>query len=51
MTLLGKPGVMPECPFDQSYEMAYAKMLPLRLKVVVEMGPAAASKAKGAMKR
>jgi hypothetical protein len=36
---------MPEWPLDQSYDTAYAKMLPLRLKAVVEMGPGWASKA------
>jgi len=38
---------MPECPFDQSYETAYAKMVPLRLKPVAEIGPGAGSKAYG----
>lgn len=47
MTLFGCPGVMPECPFDQSYETAYAKMVPLRLKPVAEIGPGAGSKAYG----
>jgi hypothetical protein len=38
--------VIPLWPLDQSYETAYAKMVPLRLNVVALMGPGAASKAK-----
>jgi hypothetical protein len=45
MILFGCPGVMPECPFDQSYDTAYAKMLPCRENPVAEMGPGAGSKA------
>ena len=36
---------MPEWPFDQSYETAYAKMLPVRLNAVDVIGPGAGSKA------
>ena len=36
---------MPEWPLDQSYETAYAKMVPVRLKVVHGIGPGAGSKA------
>ena len=39
INLFGWPGTMPECPFDQSYETAYAKMLPVRLNAVVAIGP------------
>ena len=45
MILLGCPGVIPEWPLDQSYDMAYAKMLPLRLNAVAAMGPGDGSKA------
>ena len=47
MSLFGCPAVIPEWPFAQSYEMEYAKKLPLRLKDVALMGPGAASKAFG----
>jgi len=47
MSLLGCPAVMPEWPFAQSYEIEYAKKLPLRLKAVALIGPGAASKAFG----
>ena len=49
MILFGWFDVMPECPFDQSYEIAYAKMVPVRLKHVAETGPGAGSKAKEAL--
>jgi hypothetical protein len=45
MILLGCPGVIPECPFDQSYDTAYAKILPLRLKAVAAIGPGEESNA------
>lgn len=45
MILFGIPGVMPECPFDQSYETPYAKIDPVRLNAVATIGPDAASKA------
>ena len=45
MSLFGCPGVMPEWPLDQSYETAYAKMVPVRLKVVHGIGPGAGSNA------
>ena len=45
MILLGCPGVMPEWPLDQSYDTAYAKIFPLRLKAVAEIGPGDGSKA------
>ena len=47
MSLLGCPGVLPEWPLLQSYEIAYAKMVPVLLNAVAEMGPGAASKAVG----
>jgi len=43
MILLGIPGVMPEWPLDQSYETAYAKMDPVRLNAVAQIGPGAGS--------
>jgi hypothetical protein len=45
MILFGCPGVIPECPLDQSYETAYAKIAPVLLNAVVEMGPGAGSNA------
>lgn len=45
ISLFGWPGVMPEWPFDQSYDTAYAKIVPVRLKHVVGMGPGAGSNA------
>ena len=36
---------MPECPLDQSYATAYAKIVPVRLKHVAAIGPGAGSKA------
>ena len=36
---------MPEWPLDQSYEIAYAKMVPVRLKHVAVIGPGAGSNA------
>lgn len=51
MTLFGCPGVIPEWPFDQSYETAYAKIVPLRLKFVATIGPGAGSKAVGGFLR
>lgn len=36
---------MPEWPLDQSYEMAYAKIVPVRLNVVHGTGPGTGSKA------
>lgn len=33
------------CPLDHSYETAYAKIEPLRLKAVATMGPGAGSNA------
>ena len=45
MSLFGCPGVMPEWPLDQSYETAYAKIVPERLNVVHGIGPGACSKA------
>ena len=47
MSLLGWPGVMPEWPLDQSYETAYAKIVPERLNVEQGTGPGAGSKAAG----
>ena len=38
MSLFGCPGVIPEWPLCQSYDTAYANMLPLRLNAVVETG-------------
>jgi hypothetical protein len=43
--LFGCPGVIPEWPLDQSYETAYAKMEPLRLKAVAAIGPGEESNA------
>src|SRR5882762_4632977 len=45
MILFGCPGVLPECPFDQSYETAYAKIVPVRLNAEAETGPGHCSKA------
>ena len=45
MILLGWFVVIPVWPFDQSYETAYAKIEPFRLKAVVEIGPGTGSKA------
>lgn len=45
MILFGWPVTMPEWPFDQSYETAYAKMLPFRLNAVALIGPGAGSNA------
>jgi len=39
MSLFGCPGVLPECPFDQSYDTAYAKIDPFRLNADEETGP------------
>ena len=39
MILFGWLGTIPACPFDQSYETAYAKMLPVRLNAVAVIGP------------
>ncbi len=36
---------MPEWPLDQSYDTAYAKIVPVRLKVVQGTGPGAGSNA------
>lgn len=47
MSLLGCPGVMPEWPLDQSYETAYANIVPERLNVVHATGPGAGSNAAG----
>jgi hypothetical protein len=33
------------CPLDQSYETAYAKIEPFRLKAVAAIGPGAGSNA------
>lgn len=48
MSLFGWPGVMPEWPLDQSYETAYAKIVPARLNAEHATGPGADSKAGGA---
>ena len=45
ISLFGCPGVMPEWPLDQSYETAYAKIVPERLNVEQGTGPGAGSKA------
>lgn len=45
MILLTLLGTAPEWPFDQSYETAYAKMLPVLLNAVQVIGPGAASNA------
>jgi hypothetical protein len=45
MILLGCPGVLPEWPFDQSYEIAYAKIDPLRLNADEGTGPGHGSNA------
>lgn len=45
ISLFGCPCVIPEYPLDQSYDMAYAKIVPVRLKVVAEIGPGAVSRA------
>ena len=45
MSLFGCPGVLPECPFDQSYDTAYAKIDPLRLNADEETGPGRGSNA------
>jgi len=39
MILFGCPGVLPEWPFDQSYDIVYAKIVPLRLNADEEIGP------------
>lgn len=36
---------MPECPLDQSYDNAYAKIVPVWLNAVQEIGPGTGSKA------
>lgn len=45
MSLFGCPGVLPECPFDQSYDTAYAKIDPFRLNADEETGPGRGSNA------
>jgi hypothetical protein len=45
MILFGCPGVLPEWPFDQSYDIAYAKIVPLRLNADEEIGPGHGSNA------
>jgi hypothetical protein len=45
MSLFGCPGVLPECPFDQSYDTAYAKIDPVRLNADEETGPGRGSNA------
>lgn len=45
MSLFGCPGALPECPFDQSYDTAYAKIDPLRLNADEETGPGRGSNA------
>ena len=45
MSLFGCPGVLPECPFDQSYDTEYAKIDPFRLNADEETGPGRGSNA------
>lgn len=45
MSLFGCPGVLPECPFDQSYDTAYANIDPFRLNADEETGPGRGSNA------
>jgi hypothetical protein len=45
MSLFGCPGVLPECPFNQSYDTAYAKIDPFRLNADEETGPGHGSNA------
>jgi len=45
MILFGCPGVLPEWPFDQSYDIAYAKIEPLRLNADEGTGPGHGSNA------
>lgn len=45
MILFGWSGVMPLCPFDQSYATAYANSAPVRLKAVAVIEPGCMSSA------
>ena len=45
MSLFECPGVLPECPLDQSDDTAYTKIDPFRLNADEEIGPGRGSNA------
>jgi hypothetical protein len=51
ISLFAIPGVIPECPLDQSYETAYANTVPFRLNAVVEIGAGTVSNARNGVSK